>query len=375
MLSEDIAVKNFREYLRIRTDQPNPDYWKPLIVMTVRGANESLPSLLLYSHTDVVPVVKEMWKFDPFAAVKDSDGKIYGRGTQDMKSVGIQYVEALRRLQKKGKNNFLRDVHLIFSPDEEIGGIDGMEKFVNDESFKKLNVGFALDEGLASEEEAFKVHYGERCPWWIIVKCKGQPGHGSRFIENTAAEKLQRVINNFLSFRDEQKKRLQSNPKLKLGDVISVNLTKVEGGTQVNVVPAELSAWFDVRLPPTVNYDNFEEKIKKWCNDAGPDVTYSFIVHTKINNTTPTTDDDPWWRAFSSVMEEEKCEVSKEIFPASTDSRFLRAKGYKSIGFSPMNKTPTLLHDHNEFITEHVFLRGIEIYEKLITKLADLPQQ
>ncbi|KHN77765.1 Aminoacylase-1 [Toxocara canis] len=240
MLSEDIAVKNFREYLRIRTDQPNPDYskckeflyrladelklekacyelveGKPLIVMTVRGANESLPSLLLYSHTDVVPVVKEMWKFDPFAAVKDSDGKIYGRGTQDMKSV-----------------------------DEEIGGIDGMEKFVNDESFKKLNVGFALDEGLASEEEAFK----------------------------------QRVINNFLSFRDEQKKRLQSNPKLKLGNVISVNLTKVE---------------------------NFEEKIKKWCNDAGPDVTYSFIVHTKINNTTPTTDDDPWWRAFSSVMEEE----------------------------------------------------------------------
>lgn len=49
--------------------------------------------------------------------------------------------------------------------DEEIGGKDGMQKFVDDESFKKLNVGFVLDEGLATEEEAYKVHYGERSAW------------------------------------------------------------------------------------------------------------------------------------------------------------------------------------------------------------------
>uniref|UniRef100_A0A915ARF3 N-acyl-aliphatic-L-amino acid amidohydrolase n=1 Tax=Parascaris univalens TaxID=6257 RepID=A0A915ARF3_PARUN len=302
-----------------------------------------------YSHTDVVPVVRDMWKFDPFAAVKDKDGKIYGRGTQDMKSVGIQYIEALRRLQKIGKKNFLRSVHLVFAPDEEIGGKDGMQKFVDDESFKKLNVGFVLDEGLATEEEA-----------WMIVKCKGQPGHGSRFIEDTAAEKLQRVINSFLAFREEEKTKLQSDPKLKLGDVITVNLTKVEGGTQVNVVPAELSAWFDIRLPPTVNYDDFEEKVKKLCDDAGNDVTFSFILQTRSSAITPMTDDDPWWRAFETVMKEEKCEISKEIFPGSTDSRFLREKGYRSVGFSPMNKTPTLLHDHNEYIEESVFLRGVQ---------------
>lgn len=39
-----------------------------------------------------------------------------------------------------------------------------------------------------------------------------------------------------------------------------------------------------------------------------------------------------------------------------------------------MNKTPTLLHDHNEYIEESVFLRGVQIYEKLIARLADLPQ-
>lgn len=43
-----------------------------------------LPSLLLNSHYDVVPVLLEHWDVDPFEAVR-KDGKIYGRGTQDMK--------------------------------------------------------------------------------------------------------------------------------------------------------------------------------------------------------------------------------------------------------------------------------------------------
>ncbi|VDM49435.1 unnamed protein product [Toxocara canis] len=50
------------------------------------------------------------------------------------------------------------------------------------------------------------------------------------------------------------------------------------------------------------------------------------------------------------------------------------AKGYKSLGFSPINKTPRLAHDHNEYLEERTFLRGIEIYEKVILKLGDLPE-
>uniref|UniRef100_A0A914R4E7 Uncharacterized protein n=1 Tax=Parascaris equorum TaxID=6256 RepID=A0A914R4E7_PAREQ len=52
----------------------------------------------------------------------------------------------------------------------------------------------------------------------------------------------------------------------------------------------------------------------------------------------------------------------------------LMRKGYRSVGFSPMNKTPTLLHDHNEYIEESVFLRGVQLYEKIIARLADLPK-
>ncbi|MBN3316805.1 ACY1 protein, partial [Atractosteus spatula] len=44
--------------------------------------------------------------------------------------------------------------------------------------------------------------------------------------------------------------------------------------------------------------------------------------------------------------------------------------GIPAIGFSPMNRTPILLHDHNEFLNEQVFLRGIDIYHGLLPALA-----
>lgn len=51
---------------------------------------------------------------------------------------------------------------------------------------------------------------------------------------------------------------------------------------------------------------------------------------------------------------------------------FLQA-GYPALGFSPMNNTPILLHEHNEFLNETVFLRGIDIYVEILSNLATVP--
>lgn len=63
--------------------------------------------------------------------------------------------------------------------------------------------------------------------------------------------------------------------------------------------------------------------------------------------------------------------LKPQIFTGGTDSRYIRQVGIPALGFSPMNKTPVLLHDHDEFIQADVYLRGIEIYEKIITNLAN----
>ncbi|XP_047740433.1 aminoacylase-1A isoform X2 [Hyalella azteca] len=347
--NEDPAVTRFREYIRINTMQPNPDYekctaWlkargeavggevrvvesapgKPVVLITFKGTDPRLPSLLLNSHTDVVPVFPEHWKYDPFSATKDENGDIYGRGTQDMKCVGAQYLEAINRMRKQGKT-FLRTIHLSFVPEEEIGGVLGMKEFVKMPEFEELNVGFALDEGYANPSEKFSLFYAERTVWWVMVHCRGQPGHGSQFLKKTAGEKLRKMINSFLAFRNEQEQKLLQNPDLQLGDVTSVNLTMLQGGVQFNVVPAELSVGFDIRIPPTVDLTEFVGKIAAWCKEAGDDVTFEF--KQKMMNQDITCVEDgkcSWWDAFNGACKEEKLDLVKTIFPAATDSSFLR---------------------------------------------------
>ncbi|KAI7791559.1 putative aminoacylase-1A-like [Triplophysa rosa] len=226
---------------------------------------------------------------------------------------------------------------------------------------------------LANPTDAFTVFYGEKNPWWITVSCPGSPGHGSRFVENTAAEKLRRVINSFLEFREKEKKRLNTNECFTLGDVTTVNMTMLKGGVAYNVVPAEMDVSFDLRIPPTVDLQEFEEQIKAWCKEAGEGVTYKFAQKHMDQNLTSTEESNPWWNAFGSTCKAMNMTLKKEIFPAATDSRFMRELGLPAIGFSPMNCTPILLHDHNEYLNERVFLQGIQVYERLVPALASVP--
>lgn len=119
---------------------------KPTVVLSWIGSKPELPSILLNSHMDVVPVFEEFWTHKPFAADIDAEGKIFARGAQDMKCVGMQYLGAIRALKKAGIV-LERTLHVTFVPDEEIFGPEGMKAFVGTEAFKNLNLGFALDEG------------------------------------------------------------------------------------------------------------------------------------------------------------------------------------------------------------------------------------
>jgi aminoacylase len=73
-----------------------PDH-SPVVVAHWPGKDPSLSVLLLNSHYDVVPADVSAWTVPPFDAVR-KDGKIYGRGTQDMKCVCMQYIEAIRNI-------------------------------------------------------------------------------------------------------------------------------------------------------------------------------------------------------------------------------------------------------------------------------------
>jgi len=390
------AVLNFMEYLRIRTDHPTPDYasaidWlrkqaedlelefnivefpKPsefAVWLTWKGTDPSLKSILLNSHIDVVPVDREKWTHDPFGVEVDDDLNIYARGSQDMKCVGVQYLEAIRRL-KSCQVTPLRNVHVSFVPDEEVGGYKGMYCFAKSPEFKSLNVGFALDEGIASPDETYDLFYGERAIWQFKVTAQGKTGHASILHENTAAEKIHKVINKLLGVRKEEKLRLESTPGLCLGDVTSVNMTMLSGGLQPNVVPPELSVVFDIRITPHWKLEDVKKMLDDLCIEAGPDVSYDFIQHSNITAQTPLDDSNVWWTTFQKVANDKSMgfKVNKKIFPAATDIRYIRQLGIPAFGFSPMNKTPVLLHDHDEYLNEGVFCQVVKIYEQILREI------
>ncbi|XP_017873802.1 PREDICTED: aminoacylase-1A-like isoform X3 [Drosophila arizonae] len=390
--NEEIQI--FREYLRIPSVHPNVNYTacveflkrqaaslelpvevvsvglNPVVVIKWLGKQPELPSIVLNSHMDVVPVFPDKWTHEPFNAEMDDEGRIYARGAQDMKSVATQYLGAVRSLKASGYQP-KRTVYLTFVPDEEAGITPGMANLVKTDYFKRLNVGFSLDEGIASEDETYSVFYAERTIWHLRLKIRGTSGHGSLLLNKTAGQKFSYILVKIMEFRDLEVRRLEQNSKVDIGDVTTMNLTQLGGGVQSNVVPPLLEVVFDIRIAITVDTDELEKKIRDWCEEAGGGIELVFESKEPFVPPTKIDASNPYWLAFKQALDELGVKTRQRVFPGGTDSRFLRQAGISALGFSPINNTPILLHDHNEYLRADTYLRGIEIYKKLIAAVAN----
>lgn len=106
------------------------------------------------------------------------------------------------------------------------------------------------------------------------------------------------VVNKILEWRTAEK--IKFNAGTDIGQVTTVNMTKLDGGCQLNVVPPELSAGFDVRLAADTDHNAIENTVARWCREAGDGVRLEILK--KNEKTTPTKLDgsNPWWLKFKS---------------------------------------------------------------------------
>ena len=142
----------------------------------------------------------------------------------------------------------------------------------------------------------------------------------------------------------------------------------------LNVIPTTAEAGFDIRVPPSVPCKEISEMLDDWTKDVGMSWKYAPWVGTPIteHHVSSIDDNNPWWHLISKTFKENfNITLEPEIFPAGTDSRFLRESGIPAYGFSPMSNSPVLLHEHNEYLSIDVFKKGIDVYETLLTKLAN----
>lgn len=218
---------------------PNADGTKSNLLATIGPAVEG--GVVLSGHTDVVPVDGQPWSTDPFV-LTERDGRLYGRGTCDMKGF---LALALAAAPDLAAAPLSRPVHLAFSYDEEVGCLgapDMIEVIARDLPRPALVV-----VGEPTDMVAVSGHKGIAS---FRVTVSGREAHSSLthlgVSANMAAIKLMAGLVE-LSERLEREAD-PASPFTPKG--ASLTIGQVNGGTAVNILARECVFIFDLRTPP-----------------------------------------------------------------------------------------------------------------------------
>jgi acetylornithine deacetylase len=137
---------------------------RPNIVATLKGAGGGR-SLLLNGHTDVIPVGGgEGWSDDPWSA-KIKDGRIYGRGSADMKSGVASHIMAVECLLAAGVKT-KGDVYINVVVDEEVSGHGTLDTVIR---------GYKADAGISGETSGLAVQPACIGRIWFEIEIHGKP--------------------------------------------------------------------------------------------------------------------------------------------------------------------------------------------------------
>jgi succinyl-diaminopimelate desuccinylase len=199
------------------------------------------PTLIVNGHTDVVPVVPERWARGPFSPAV-VDGRLYGRGSADMKGGVAAAICALATLGAAGEAPAC-DIVFQFVADEERGGALGTRALME----AGLLEGDAC---LVPEPTSLAVCVAERGLLQGKIRIKGRPGHGSRPREAVSAIEHGAQIVLALHAADF------GDPEHPLLGRPTANMGAFNGGSAPNIVAEEATIVFDRRLLPGMSLDD-----------------------------------------------------------------------------------------------------------------------
>lgn len=197
-----------------------------------------VPGVMLSGHTDVVPVEGQPWTVPPFEAT-ERDGRIYGRGSSDMKGFVACAVMAMIRAARQPLR---RPLQLALSFDEEIGCV-GVRHLIR--ALADMRPAPSLC--LVGEPTLMKIGTGHKGKAAYRALCCGQAGHSGlapRYVNaiHTAADLID-------ALRDVQQD-LASHGAREEGYAVpytTVHAGTIRGGTALNIVPSDCEVNFEIR--------------------------------------------------------------------------------------------------------------------------------
>ena len=391
----------------------------------INAKEQPAPTVVLLHHIDVVPA-GDGWTHDPFSGDLD-DGKVWGRGAIDAKSLGIAHLDALFETLDSG-GPISRNIVFLAVADEEAGGQHGAA-FVLDQ-YPELfeDVDLVLNEaGLNKTVNGrmlwWGIEFAQKRPLWLQLTATGRGGHGSGFNPQSATHTLTRGLANLLDvagsdlrvstaahlyfqslaelhgekFRrlfggrspEEVENRLRElETQNRLYDVLlpgmqtafldTVQVTRVDNGSNsVNVVPAQASALVDIRLLPHTDADAFLESVRE---ALGPQVDVDILLQSP-----PVPEpslDAPGYRSLTDALRREprggSLPIVPTLIPGTTDSRYFRARNIEAYGFSPFaiaGLDSRGIHGPDEYIRVSDFERGLEVMRHVLLHLTSATPQ
>ncbi|WP_413456300.1 acetylornithine deacetylase [Glutamicibacter sp. FR1] len=217
----------------------NDEGTKANLLATIPAADGTRTGgIVLSGHTDVVPVDGQDWSSDPFDA-QVRDGKLYGRGTCDMKGyLGV----ILAKLDQLTSAKLAEPIHLALSYDEEVGCV-GAVSLVQ----KIVDQNLAPRGCFVGEPSSMRAIRGHKSMNVFRAEFNGVAAHSSLPSEGVNA--ISYALR-FANFVEEVSAELRSNgPRDEsfIEPTTTMNVNKFDGGIAVNTIPSQAVVHFEYR--------------------------------------------------------------------------------------------------------------------------------
>ena len=381
----DECVDYIKEYMDkhgipIEIHSRNP--LKPNIVAKIEGTTDT--NILWVGHLDVVPEGKtEFWTHPPYSGKITSDGKVYGRGSSDMKgacAAAMVSARILSELEEPLENN----VEFWFTADEEIGGGDGARWLSETKRFKGEVC--VIGDGNGGGKDNPSIDLGCKGGAGTKLIARGQTAHGSTpHLGDNAISKLIKAIpwvEKLKDYRLELPKELdgpvdssikfylenhdihteeQREATRRLFNYPTVTCNIISAGVKRNVVPDYAEAEFNIRLTPGSKPLIVKKRIEELVKESGiPGLEVSVAAReTAGYHESP---DSVFAQKFSETIQTitGKSPVFK-ILTGGTDA--IAIKNYTGIPCLGYGTSLTgMAHQPDEHITVENLVLGVKIY-------------
>ena len=339
-------VKHFLNENGIETKVIEFDKNRPSVIGLINGAQKR--NIAFVGHLDTVNTDPKKWRTDPFSPIIE-DGKLYGLGASDMKS-GVASILYLSKLLKKNNIRSLYSFLFAFTADEE-------NLYRGAEKLAKSGVFDDTEFVIVTEPTDLKVFIREKGELWLRVEFYGKQAHGS-----TPKEGINTIegANFFISSLLRETKRLF---KGKFPYKSTLNIGKIKGGVQVNIVPDYTAIELDFRLYETTKEEvlsiinNLLKKTDKKFNTKSN--FYVFNYHKEIK----TDQSNPYVKKLLEITK-----TKPGIATYCTDLATIL--NYKYIPFAIFGPGKIeLAHQPNEYVELIDYYKSIELLYKFSSEI------